>query len=93
MTILSVLTPLWIVAATAFVGLMIYRASLANHETDQLFLNDEETLSSNHRENDRIVHRLDVLLPLCKGTGGLTVVLSLAIASVWLSHILAAPAA
>jgi hypothetical protein len=93
MNTLSVLTLVWSIVAAAFVALMVYRANLANHETDQLFLNDEETVSSNHKENDRIVHLLNVLSPICKGVGGATVILSFAIAGIWLSHILIVPGA
>jgi hypothetical protein len=91
MNTLSVLTVLWSVVTAVFVALMVYRANLANHETDQLFLNDEDTVSSNHQENDRIVHLMNVLLPICKGVGGATVVLTFALAGVWLSHILTSP--
>jgi hypothetical protein len=89
MNALSILTVLWSLTAAVFVGLMVYRANLANHETDQLFLNDEETVSATHQENDRVVHQLDVLLPLCKGTGGAAALLSIAIAGIWLSQLLA----
>jgi hypothetical protein len=91
MNTLSVLTILWSVVGAAFVALMVYRANLANHETDQLFLNDENTVSSNHQENDRIVRLLNVLTPICKGVGGATVVLTFALAGIWLSHILSTP--
>lgn len=89
MNTLSILTVLWSLTAAVFVGLMVYRANLANHETDQLFLNDEDTVSSTHQENDRIVHLLNVLSPLCKGTGGATALLTIAIAGIWLSQLLA----
>ena len=87
MDTLSILTALWVVIVVAFIGLMVYRATLANHETDQLFLN-EDTPSSTHQENDNVIRRMNQLAPLCKGFGGAAVILSLVVAGMWLARTL-----
>jgi hypothetical protein len=87
MDTLSILTSLWVVIVVAFIGLMVYRATLANHETDQLFLN-EDTPSSVHQENDDVIRRMNQLAPLCKGFGGAAVILSLVVAGMWLMRTL-----
>lgn len=89
MNTFNVVAILWGIVAVAFIAVMVYRASLANHETDQLFLNDiGTTVSSTHQENDAIVRRLNSLAPVCKGLGGVTVLLTLAVAGMWVSTIL-----
>jgi hypothetical protein len=88
MDTLSVLTVLWAVVMVAFIALMVYRANLANHETDQLFLN-ETTPSSVHLENDEVVRRLNKVAPLCKGFGGAAIILSLVVAGMWIAHTIA----
>ena len=65
MNMLMPVTVIWGVITVAFIIAMMYRASLSNHETDQLFLN-EETPSSTHQENDAVVRRLNSLAPICK---------------------------
>jgi hypothetical protein len=89
MNALNVVAILWGIAAVAFVAVMVYRASLANHETDQLFLNDLDaaTISSTHKENDEVVRRLNSLAPICKSLGGVTALLTLAVAGMWVSSI------
>ncbi len=87
MTTLDILTLFWGAVTVAFIAAMVYRANLANHETDQLFLN-EETPSSTHRENDEVIRRLNSLAPVCKGLGGVTAILSLLVAGLWIAHTL-----
>ena len=87
MDTLSVLTAFWAVIVVTFIALMVYRANLANHETDQLFLS-EETPSSVHQENDEVIRRLNRVLPFCKGFGGAAVILSLLVAGMWIAHTL-----
>ncbi|WP_263378741.1 hypothetical protein [Granulicella paludicola] len=88
MNAFTVVATIWGIVAVAFIIVMVYRASLANHETDQLFLNDVGTVSSTHQENDEIVRRLNSLAPVCKSLGGVTVLLTLAVAGMWVSSIL-----
>jgi hypothetical protein len=88
MNAFTVVATVWGIATVAFIIVMVYRASLANHETDQLFLNDVGTVSSTHQENDEIVRRLNSLAPVCKSLGGVTVLLTLAVAGMWVSSIL-----
>jgi hypothetical protein len=88
MTTLSLMVTIWAVLAVAFVALMIYRGNLTQHETDQLFLNDEAGPSISHQENDEIVRRVNAIQPICKGVGGLTAVMTLAIAGMWVQQLL-----
>jgi len=89
MSTFNVVATIWGIVAVAFVIVMVYRASLTNHETDQLFLNDTgTTVSATHQENDEIVRRLNSLAPICKGLGGITALLTVAVAGMWISTIL-----
>ena len=90
MNSLNIVTLFWGIVTIAFVGAMVYRANLANHETDRLFLNDldAETPSYQHQENDEVVRRMNSLLPVCKGLGGMTAIMSLLVAGMWVAHVL-----
>jgi hypothetical protein len=67
---LPIMLVVWGVVVLAFVGVMIYRATLTQHETDQLFLSDETTVSASHAEHDLICQKLNKVRPLCAGLGG-----------------------
>jgi preprotein translocase subunit SecG len=88
MTTLSIMLSLWATVVVAFIALMIYRANLTNHEADQLFLN-EDVPSSTHQEQDAIVRRVNTLGPICKGVGGLAVLMTFAVAGIWFAQTLA----
>jgi hypothetical protein len=89
MSTFSILLTIWGVLALAFVLLMVYRGNLTQHETDQLFLNDEEGTSSSHKENDDVIRRVNAIQPICTGVGGLTAVMTLAIAGMWIHQFMA----
>ena len=57
----------WAAVSAALVAVMVYRATLTQHETDQVFLGDEETLCAQHVEHDRILKRVDRIRPVCQG--------------------------
>jgi hypothetical protein len=76
---LTTLSVLWIIALAVFVALMVYRAHLTQHETDELFLDDAADQSFRKEEHDEIVRRVNFLQPFCQGTGGLTALLTVAI--------------
>ena len=82
MTTLTVLIVIWAVMLIAFIALLIYRGHLTEHETDQLYLT-EEVPSPMHLENDAIVRRVKMIQPICTGVGSLTVLMTLAIAGLW----------
>jgi len=86
---LTIITVIWAVVIVAFIILMVYRANLSNHETDQLFLN-EATPSSVHMENDDVVRRLNRLAPICKGVGAVAILMSLVVGVMWFIHSLPA---
>jgi hypothetical protein len=75
----SVVMSIWAVLLAAFVAVMVYRGNLTQHETDQLFLNDEETISPAHEENDEIVRKVNAIQPVCTGVGGAFFVMSLVV--------------
>ncbi|MBE7158481.1 MAG: hypothetical protein INR62_08630 [Rhodospirillales bacterium] len=83
MQISSWMITTWAVVVAALVVVMIYRATLTQHETDQLFLSDEEALCSNHEEHDRILQRVNRIRPLYQGLTGATVVMSTLIAAIY----------
>jgi hypothetical protein len=90
MNAFSVVTVIWGLVALTFVILMVYRANLGNHETEQLFLNEEDAPSSLHQENDEVVRRLDALVPICKSFGAAAIVLTLVVAGMWLFNTVSA---
>lgn len=77
----------WAIVSAALVIVMIYRATLTQHETDQLFLSDEESRCSSHEEHDRILSRVNRLRPVYQGLTGATVVMSALIASLYLVEV------
>jgi hypothetical protein len=68
---------------------MVYRGYLSQHETDQLFLS-EPAPSPGHQENDEIIRRTNSIEPICRGVGGAAILMTLVVAGVWLSEMLAA---
>jgi len=77
---------IWGLVVVAFIALMIYRGHLTQYETDQLFLN-ETTPSSFHQENDAIIRRVKMIQPICAGAGTLALLMTVAIAAVWVLQI------
>lgn len=77
----------WAIVSAALVVVMIYRATLTQHETDQLFLSDEESLCRQHVEHDRILARVNGLRPLYQGLTGATVLMSVLIAGLYVAEI------
>lgn len=73
----------WAALSAALVVVMIYRATLTQHETDQLFLNDEESVSHANQEHQRILARMRTIRPLCQGLTGATVLMSALIAGIY----------
>jgi hypothetical protein len=85
MHLMSATFVLWAAAVTCFTVLMVYRAFLNQHETDQLFLGDEEGhVDFNRAEHDDIVRRVCSLCPLCKAFGGAAAIMSFAVIGVYL---------
>ncbi len=85
MTTLTLLIVIWAVALVAFVALLIYRGHLTEHETDQLYLG-EDAPTSFHRDNDEVIRKVRIVQPICLGMGGLTLLLTLAIAGIWVAQ-------
>ncbi len=79
---------IWAFVSMATVAVMIYRATLTQHETDQLFLNDEVSRSQSHQENDRILARVNRIRPLYQGLWGATALLSVVLAGLYVAQVL-----
>lgn len=77
----------WAIVSAALVIVMVYRATLTQHETDQLFLGDEESLSAGHVAHDRILARVNRIRPLCQGLTGATIVMSALIAGLYVVEV------
>lgn len=73
----------WAVVSAALVAVMIYRATLTQHETDQLFLGDEETQCHNHVEHERILAQVNRIRPVYQGLTGATILMSVLIAGIY----------
>ncbi len=85
MHVLPILIALWGASVIGFIAVMIYRATLTQHETDQLFLNDDGThMSMEHREHDEIVARVDKLRPYYQGLGGAAVLMTVLVVGVYI---------
>ena len=76
----------WAVVSATLAVVMIYRATLTQHETDQLFLGDEESRCAQHVEHDRILQRVNTIRPLCQGLTGATVLMSGLIAGLYVAE-------
>jgi hypothetical protein len=79
---------LWGIFVTAFIGLMVYRGHLTQHETDQLFLSDN-ILPSVKEENEEIIRRVNFIQPICKGVGGLAALITVLVFGVWVAQLVA----
>lgn len=88
MTTLHIVAIIWGICCTAFGGLMIYRATLTQHETDQLFLS-EAALPDVQEENEDIIRRVNFIQPYCAGACGVAALSSLIFFSVWIAGLIA----
>ena len=79
---------IWAAVAVALVGVMIYRATLTQHEMDQLFLSDETKHCVGHEEHDRIVARVNRIRPLYQGLCGAAVLMTVLIAGMYVAQVL-----
>jgi hypothetical protein len=85
MHVLPILVALWGASVIGFIAVMIYRATLTQHETDQLFLSDDSAhVSAGHQEHDDIVARVDKLRPYYQGLGGAAVLMTVLVVGVYI---------
>lgn len=85
MHVLPILIVLWGASVIGFIAVMIYRATLTQHETDQLFLSDDSShVSAGHEEHDQIVARVDRLRPYYQGLGGVAVLMTVLVVGVYI---------
>ncbi|MDE1162798.1 MAG: hypothetical protein PW792_12735 [Acidobacteriaceae bacterium] len=82
MQTMTVFTILWCAALAAFVAAMVYRAHLTQHETDELFLDDNADHSFRKQEHDDIVRRVNFIQPFCQGAGVVTGALTMLLVGV-----------
>ncbi len=88
MNALHIAAIVWGICVTTFVALMIYRATLTQHETDQLFLSDS-ALPVVQEENEEIVRRVNFIQPFCAGAGGAAAVMSALVFGIWVAEMVA----
>jgi hypothetical protein len=88
MNTLHIVAIIWGICVTAFVGLMVYRATLTQHETDQLFLS-ETALPIVQEENEKIIRRVNFIQPFCASAGGVAAVMSMLVFGIWVAQMVA----
>ena len=88
MSALHIAAIVWGVCVTVFVGLMVYRGTLTQHETDQLFLS-ESALPDSQQENDKIVRRVNFIQPYCAGAGAIASLMSVVLFGLWVAQLVA----
>jgi hypothetical protein len=88
MTTLHIVAIIWGISATAFGGLMIYRATLTQHETDQLFLS-ESALPMMQEENEDIIRRVNFIQPYCAGAGAVASLMTVLVFGIWVAQMVA----
>ena len=85
MHVLPILIALWGASVIGFIAVMIYRATLTQHETDQLFLCDDPSrVSMGHKEHDDIVARVCKLRPYYQALGGVAVLMTVLVVGVYI---------
>ncbi|MFP5231306.1 MAG: hypothetical protein ACLGQX_01620 [Acidobacteriota bacterium] len=88
MSALHIAAIVWGVCVTVFVGLMVYRGTLTQHETDQLFLS-ESALPDTQQENDEIIRRVNFIQPYCAGAGAVASLMSIVLFGLWVAKLVA----
>ncbi|MDE1162799.1 MAG: hypothetical protein PW792_12740 [Acidobacteriaceae bacterium] len=78
---------LWGLSVAAFVALMVYRANLTNHETDQLFLSSDGSTDFREQEQTDIVRRVERLKPYCQGAGGAAALTTIAVVGLAVANV------
>ncbi len=79
----------WSVLTGILIVLMIYRATLVNHEDDQLFLSAGE--NSMAREQAELVVQLNKIEPIIKGVALASGILLMTLGGVWVYQSFQAP--
>jgi len=88
MNTLHIVAIIWGICATVFVGLMVYRGTLTQHETDQLFLS-ETALPIVQEENEEIIRRVNFIQPFCAGAGGIAALMTVLVFGIWVAQMVA----
>jgi hypothetical protein len=88
MNTLHIVAIIWGICVTAFTGLMVYRATLTQHETDQLFLS-ESALPIVQEETEEIIRRVNFIQPYCAGAAGVAALMSILVFGVWVAQLVA----
>jgi hypothetical protein len=88
MNTLHIVAIIWGISVTAFIGLMVYRATLTQHETDQLFLS-ESALPIAQEENEDIIRRVNFIQPYCAGAGAIASLMTILVFGVWVAQMVA----
>jgi hypothetical protein len=81
---LTFLIVIWAMTLAAFVALLIYRGHLAEHET-RLYLYEGEPTCF-HSDTHPAIRKVKIVHPVCLCTGGLTLLMTLALAGFWIAQ-------
>lgn len=87
MHIYPTLTLIWAVLLLATVIVMVCRGTVTQHETDQLWLNDEGDMSLNNREHHRLLKVVSILKPMYQVLLFATVAMSGVIAGIYVVQV------
>jgi hypothetical protein len=81
------LTIIWLVLLLATAVVMVCRGTVTQHETDQLWLSDEDTMSLNNREHHRLLRVVAILKPMYQVLLFATVAMSGVIAGIYVVQV------
>jgi hypothetical protein len=83
---LTFLIVTWAMMLAAFVAMLIYRSHLTAHENRLCLDMGEGDPTRYQLDHDHATRRVKIVHPICLGTGSLTLVMTLAIAGLWVAH-------
>ena len=80
------LLAIWAVFTAGFVGLITYRSQLVRYEDDQLFLAENNATAIAEQRQGEIIRRIQRIDPFLKLLGGVAVLLTAIIVSIWVAE-------
>src|SRR5579875_636194 len=87
MHIYPTLTIIWLVLLLATAIVMVSRGQVTQHETDQLWLSDEDGMSLNKREHHRLLKVVSIIRPMYQVLLFATVAVSGLIAGIYVVQV------
>ncbi len=87
MHIYPTLTIIWLALLLSTAIVMVCRGTVTQHETDQLWLNDEDGMSLNNREHHRLLKVVSIIKPMYQVLLFATVAVSGVIAGIYIVQV------